>query len=137
MKRSRPPPRPARMSPAERDQSGGARARGDGAPIVGLRMNASKRNAQVPGGQPMRRTSKAHLIALLGASLLPLAAPLSPALAQETPATVEPLNRQPWMNVFRRYDADDQVMFDFYEKAVGLERLGSFSDVGAGGVHRF
>jgi catechol 2,3-dioxygenase-like lactoylglutathione lyase family enzyme len=41
------------------------------------------------------------------------------------------------MNVFRRYAVEDEAMFAFYEEVLGLERLGSFNDVGAGGVHRF
>jgi catechol 2,3-dioxygenase-like lactoylglutathione lyase family enzyme len=63
----------------------------------------------------------------------------TPAPAQEpsAPETVAPVNAIPWMNVFRRYAAEDEAMFDFYENVVGLERLGSFTDVGAGGVHRF
>jgi catechol 2,3-dioxygenase-like lactoylglutathione lyase family enzyme len=64
--------------------------------------------------------------------------PMSPpAAAQDDPTTVEPVNHQPWMNVFRRFDAPSEEVFEFYGEVLGLDRLGSFSDVGAGGVHRF
>jgi catechol 2,3-dioxygenase-like lactoylglutathione lyase family enzyme len=71
----------------------------------------------------------------LGASSLALAAPR--ASLAEDPATVAPLNHTPWMNVFRRYDVDDEREFAFYSDVLGLQRLGTFANVGAGGVHRF
>jgi catechol 2,3-dioxygenase-like lactoylglutathione lyase family enzyme len=60
-----------------------------------------------------------------------------PAEAQDGPETVAPLNRTQHMNVFRRFDAPPEEVFAFYSEVLGLERLGSFEDVGAGGVHRF
>lgn len=89
----------------------------------------------------MRTTAKAPLCVLLSAvlgaaALLPPSAP--PARAQDDPATVAPLNRVPYMNVFRRFEASRaDAMFAFYGEVLGLERLGAFEDVGAGGVHRF
>ena len=83
----------------------------------------------------------AHARSVLLAALAAGAAALSPALpavAQETPASMAAVNTAPAMNVFRRYaEENEAAMFAFYEEAVGLERLGSFTDVGAGGVHRF
>jgi catechol 2,3-dioxygenase-like lactoylglutathione lyase family enzyme len=85
-----------------------------------------------------RTRTLARLFGLIGvlasAALVPI-----PAFAQQSgdPETVAPVNRTPFMNVFRRFEADDRAMFDFYEQVIGLERLGSFEDVGAGGVHRF
>ncbi len=82
-------------------------------------------------------------IAMLTALVLALAGcvpfvPIVRASAQDTaPETVAPVNRQPFMNVFRRFDAPAEEVFFFYEEVLGLERLGSFTDVGAGGVHRF
>jgi catechol 2,3-dioxygenase-like lactoylglutathione lyase family enzyme len=85
-----------------------------------------------------RTRSLARLLALIGVLASAALAPI-PALAQDSSAheTVAPVNAIPWMNVFRRYAVDDAAMFAFYTDVVGLERLGSFEDVGAGGVHRF
>lgn len=64
--------------------------------------------------------------------------PMSPpAAAQDAADSAAAVNRQPYMNVFRRFDAPSEDVFRFYEEVLGLERLGSFTDVGAGGVHRF
>src|SRR5262249_18667346 len=78
-----------------------------------------------------RKRMKTLLFAALSA-----AAPAVPA-PPECPATAEPMNHQPWMNVFRRYDVDDEKEFAFYKDVLGLEQLGTFANVGAGGVHRF
>lgn len=56
--------------------------------------------------------------------------------ARELKNTAEVL-RQPSMNVFRRFDSDAAKLFDFYSKALGFRALGTFTDVGAGGVSRF
>jgi hypothetical protein len=77
----------------------------------------------------LRRTAFA-LVAALGADLV--AIPATFATETSEPATVEPLNRQPWMNVFRRYDSDEKKLFAFYTEAVGFERLETY-----GAVHRF
>jgi catechol 2,3-dioxygenase-like lactoylglutathione lyase family enzyme/predicted enzyme related to lactoylglutathione lyase len=52
--------------------------------------------------------------------------------------TVAPVNRQPSMNVFRRFAAEDPVpLFDFYSKVLGHESLTTY-DVGGGtGVSTF
>ncbi len=84
----------------------------------------------------MRRTRSALLAAALAAAV---GLPALPAAAEEAaPTTMESVNSARAMNVFRRYPAEQaEAMFDFYENVIGLPRLGSFSDVGAGGVHRF
>ena len=56
--------------------------------------------------------------------------------ARELKNTAEVL-RQPSMNVFRRFDSDAAKLFDFYSKVLGFRALGTFTDVGAGGVSRF
>lgn len=79
----------------------------------------------------MRRTTT--LLTALGVALSGLALAAAPALAQSGAATVEPLNYQPYMNVFRRYDTEDEdALFAFYTDAIGLNRLETF-----GAVHRF
>lgn len=79
-------------------------------------------------------SGQAPLLALLG--LLALG-PMGPAVAEETAESVAPVLWQPAMNVFRRHDAPAREMFRFYSDVLGFELLGTFEEVGNGGVTRF
>ena len=57
--------------------------------------------------------------------------------ARELKNTAEVLRQPPSINVFRRFSVDAAKVFEFYGQALGLKALGTFSDVGAGGVSRF
>ena len=57
--------------------------------------------------------------------------------ARELKTTAEVLRQPPSINVFRRFSVDAAKVFEFYGQALGLKALGTFSDVGAGGVSRF
>lgn len=48
-----------------------------------------------------------------------------------------PLLWQPSMNVFRRYAAEPEAMFEFYGDVLGLEQLQTFDVNGTNGVARF
>jgi len=57
--------------------------------------------------------------------------------ARELKNTAEVLRPPPSINVFRRFDIDAAKLFAFYSEVLGFRALGTFSDVGAGGVSRF
>ncbi|HEU4617772.1 MAG TPA: VOC family protein [Gammaproteobacteria bacterium] len=61
----------------------------------------------------------------------------SGAFAGESAQSVGPLLRQPSMNVFRRYAADPEKMFEFYGPVLGLEQLQTYSVGGGQQVARF
>lgn len=58
-------------------------------------------------------------------------------MARELKNAAEVLRQPPSVNVFRRFDVDAAKVFQFYGEVLGLRALGTFSDVGAGGVSRF
>ena len=70
------------------------------------------------------------------AALAALAVSASVTAARELRNTAEVL-RQPSMNVFRRFDVEAAKVFQFYGDVLGFRPLGTFTDVGAGGVSRF
>jgi catechol 2,3-dioxygenase-like lactoylglutathione lyase family enzyme len=55
----------------------------------------------------------------------------------DTPRTVGPVLWQPSMNVFRRFDAEQDAMFEFYGGVLGFEQLGTLNVGGGAGVARF
>jgi len=78
-----------------------------------------------------RRARGMTVVALAGVVLS------SAITARELKNTAEVLRQPPSINVFRRFDVDAAKVFEFYGQALGLKALGTFSDVGAGGVSRF
>lgn len=66
------------------------------------------------------------------AAFVCMAAPSAHAQDAPTIDTTAPVLWQTSMNVFRRFTADQDEMFEFYGSVLGFERLQSF-----GGVHRF
>jgi catechol 2,3-dioxygenase-like lactoylglutathione lyase family enzyme len=62
----------------------------------------------------------------------------APATAKDDlPATTAPLLYQNSMNVFRRYTADTQKMFEFYGDVLGLKQMQTFNVGGGQQVARF
>ena len=55
----------------------------------------------------------------------------SDTVPERTPRSIAPLLWQPSMNVFRRYSADPEKMFEFYGKVLALETLQTI-DLGGG-----
>ena len=76
-------------------------------------------------------------LGLLGLGLTLIAAPPVGVTAQAD-ETVGPVLRQPSMNVFRRFAADDPTrLFDFYAKVLGHESLTTYNVGGPTGVSTF
>lgn len=70
------------------------------------------------------------------AMLAAMAVSAGVSTARELATTAEVLS-QPSMNVFRRFDVEAAKVFEFYGQVLGFRPLGTFSDVGVGGVSRF
>lgn len=80
----------------------------------------------------------ARLVRLLGTTALAaLVCSGVVTTARELRNTAEVLRPSPSINVFRRFDIEAAKIFQFYGEVLGLRALGTFTDVGAGGVSRF